>query len=852
MMRLRPYQVEAVDAAVEALWGPRGLHSVAMVLPTAAGKTVIFSGVAKRFRETVGVGKRVLIVSHRTELVAAAAEKVRSVDPGCTVGVVEANTNETLAQVISASVPTLAGEARRNMIRDVGLIIVDECFPAGTLIGGRAIESLAPGDLVPSWDEETGREVAARVARLMKRIPKSLVRIRTEAEDFSCTANHPILTTGGWVPAGMLTRDDLVVSFHHADASQRDMYGMLDPGDIGGKSEDRLLGEVRPDVLLGPVSRRVGEARSISPDVSNQSEACIGANEVKQPDGAPGCPSANGGHSAQGEASAEVSRGQREAVARAAIPTSGAPRLADGGCTRPSGWEASVSLQAGYSPSGDDGLRGGGWGVPFRAGAPRVRPAPGRAANFARVVDVQILEPGRDGTYGGVCPDGAVYNIEVEGTHTYLIGNGTVVHNCHHAAAATYRKIARHYGVGEPGGAKLLGVTATLSRGDGKALGDVFQDIVYEVPISTLIEGGWLIRPRGLRVWVDDLDMTRVRSRAGDYQADDLGRAIEESQAPAAIAKAIREHAPRAPTVIFAPTVASADLIREACEEAGFTAALVHGAMEKADRRKALADFRAGLVQVLCNCMVLTEGTDLPLIECVVIARQTKHSGLYIQMGGRGLRISPETGKTSCLILDVVGASQVHSLEAHVELFGVPLDDENSKVKRKPVELLDDEDAELDDDAAEWVAPERQGVGTLIVEEVNLFHASPLRWHQTSDRTSWFLLAPGRFIVVHPSLSVMGAWDISSVDAYNRGEGSARWIAQGIPDLAYARGWGEDDMSAKERRMMNRGQAWRVRAADTKLRAVARQWGVRVQPGMNAGEVQGQIDVAMAKWRLGR
>lgn len=65
-----------------------------------------------------------------------------------------------------------------------------------------------------------------------------------------------------------------------------------------------------------------------------------------------------------------------------------------------------------------------------------------------------------------------------------------------------------------------------------------------------------------------------------------------------------------------------------------------------------MADFAAGRIPVIINCGVLTEGTDLPRTDCILLARPTCNSSLYIQMVGRGLRTHPE--KSECLVLDVI------------------------------------------------------------------------------------------------------------------------------------------------------------------------------------------------------
>ena len=66
----------------------------------------------------------------------------------------------------------------------------------------------------------------------------------------------------------------------------------------------------------------------------------------------------------------------------------------------------------------------------------------------------------------------------------------------------------------------------------------------------------------------------------------------------------------------------------------------IDGAPE-AERDAILARLASGETEVVCNCMVLTEGFDLPAIGCIVLARPTKQIGLFRQMAGRGLRPHP-------------------------------------------------------------------------------------------------------------------------------------------------------------------------------------------------------------------
>lgn len=137
-IKLRDYQRDAIDAVFKA-WAD-GMQRPAIVLPTGAGKTVVFSALAKEWRVRAEAGwqhgRRVMILAHRDELVDQAIAKVRATMPGVNVGKVKAGDRDYGADVIVASVQTLGtvyGMIGRRVIEEhgpVGLIITDECHHA--------------------------------------------------------------------------------------------------------------------------------------------------------------------------------------------------------------------------------------------------------------------------------------------------------------------------------------------------------------------------------------------------------------------------------------------------------------------------------------------------------------------------------------------------------------------------------------------------------------------------------------------------------------------------------------------------------------------------------------------------
>lgn len=123
---LRPYQADTITAITEA-WD-RGVNRAAAVLPTGSGKTVIFSHLTKQSHDQ---GRRSLIIAHREELLAQAADKLKAVAPGIPLGIVKASRNEHQdAGVVIASIQTLARQHRREQISNIGALIVDEAHHA--------------------------------------------------------------------------------------------------------------------------------------------------------------------------------------------------------------------------------------------------------------------------------------------------------------------------------------------------------------------------------------------------------------------------------------------------------------------------------------------------------------------------------------------------------------------------------------------------------------------------------------------------------------------------------------------------------------------------------------------------
>ena len=138
-MQLREYQKSTHDAIFAAL--DRGVKRPLVVWPTGAGKTVLFTHVIK------SRGGRALILAHRDELLAQAADKVMKVIPGAHIGIVRAGLDQRHAQIVIASVQTLARDRRlQRFAQDFDTVVVDEAHHAESKSYRKIIDYFAVND----------------------------------------------------------------------------------------------------------------------------------------------------------------------------------------------------------------------------------------------------------------------------------------------------------------------------------------------------------------------------------------------------------------------------------------------------------------------------------------------------------------------------------------------------------------------------------------------------------------------------------------------------------------------------------------------------------------------------------
>jgi DNA repair protein RadD len=218
-----------------------------------------------------------------------------------------------------------------------------------------------------------------------------------------------------------------------------------------------------------------------------------------------------------------------------------------------------------------------------------------------------------------------------------------VVDEAHHTTAGTWAKVIEHFH-----SAKLLGVTATPIRSDGRGLGEHYQSMVEGPTAQWLTEHGFLAAAKvlappgfdttGLRKRMGDFDPKDAEQRVGTIMGDCLGH--------------YRKHLPGQTAIAFCCSVAHAESVVALFQSAGIAAASIDGSMDGATRRDLLQALGTGRLKVLTSCALIGEGVDVPSVGGCILLRPTASVALHLQMIGRCLR--PQPGKRA-VVLDHVG-----------------------------------------------------------------------------------------------------------------------------------------------------------------------------------------------------
>lgn len=229
-----------------------------------------------------------------------------------------------------------------------------------------------------------------------------------------------------------------------------------------------------------------------------------------------------------------------------------------------------------------------------------------------------------------------------------------VIDEAHHAVAGTWLKIIAAFPR-----AKILGVTATPQRLDGKGLGLVFDCLITGPSVRELIDQGYL-SAFDLYAPPTEVDLSQVKTQMGDYAIKEIESLMDKAHITGSAVKHYQKYLNDRPAIVFCTTLKHASHVMDQFMASGIRSDIIHGKLNEFERKKRVEGLANGQIQVLTSVEVVSEGFDLPIVSGAILLRPTKSLTLYLQQVGRSLRPKPNGGRA--VILDHVGNVHRHGM----------------------------------------------------------------------------------------------------------------------------------------------------------------------------------------------
>lgn len=336
-----------------------------------------------------------------------------------------------------------------------------------------------------------------------------------------------------------------------------------------------------------------------------------------------------------------------------------------------------------------------------------------------------------------------------------------LVDEAHHIVAPGYLRTLEHFGLRhkQEDSPHLVGVSATFSRADGVRLGAAIDEIVYHKDYVDMIGDKWLSDV--IFTTVDSsVDLRNVKKGAGgDFDIAQLSNAVNSEETnDIAVRTWYAKAGQRKSTLVFCVDLAHVADMTATFRRYGYDARFVTGDTPSKERAQILDAFKNFEFPVLVNCGVFTEGTDIPNIDCILMARPTRSRNLLIQMIGRGMRLYP--GKENCHIIDMVSSlatgivttPTLFGLDPGLLVEGASVEDMKEKSDRKADEEARHESVYYSAEhkrgasQAEWAVTftEYESVFDLIAD------ASGERHIRSISQYSWVMIGEDKYVISGP------------------------------------------------------------------------------------------------------
>jgi superfamily II DNA or RNA helicase len=663
--KLRDYQEHAVADMLRKRYG-------VLEAATGAGKTVMgINYVCHRKLKT-------LILVHNKELFNQWPERFEQFTNVSSIGRI----GDGKCEIGDVTVGIINSVEKRleELKNEFGIVIFDECFPAGTLVDNKPIETIQIGDYVKSYSHATGTIQLKKVTRLFKKqTPDTLYEIQlSNGEQIVCTPNHPFFTDKGYLTADQLCANSTVyrtIKQHKGEydetemhmpqmqeshnsgrtskskANQEGLSRMQSTTEVCGSalqsmrdgSETNTMESKKWCTLFGQMCENyISEVKEEKRKIPNKIQQGFGetADVDKQPNEKPrGCRE-NENHKTRERDPECVERetwGER-ALDSTAREVGCCPWL--GNRSSSGAWETSewvpLSVQ---NRCGEQETKSGHRGRWERACQPQ-KTSPGQKENRKiepiRVENITVHKRGSGQQFERLCKDGFVYNIEVEDNHNYFV-HDILVHNCHRilgdmwVQAVSALRPRFH-----------IGMSATPYRRQRhmtKAIFCLLGPMLHKVDNQHLIDTGAVLNPRIIR------RNTRFRTSDTNMNYTQIvGHLVRDEARNTQIANDIIEEYKRykEPIMVVSDRVTHCEALKYLIDGfRGIKPLVLNGRLPKNYRERAVQEMKQGHYNVLiATVSLLGEGFDAPDLNSIFLTTPIKFQGRTLQTIGRILRPS--------------------------------------------------------------------------------------------------------------------------------------------------------------------------------------------------------------------
>lgn len=652
---LRPFQEIAIKSMLNQNEGT-------LCAPTGSGKTVMgIYMIAKRKQPTI-------IIVHTKELLYQWMDRLKEFLNIVNYGKIGDGCLDENKHITVALIQTLRNYP--EIVNQYEFLIVDECFVAGTKIDDKPIEQIKPGDFVNSYNHKTNKIEKKRVIKTFKNKPRSLCTIKIKGQNpLICTESHQFFTKRNYLTSYELHSSDTMLCIdslscnskeddHEEKNNNSKLLHLWKNNKMSRKEalENITIQSTRRDSLLFKsmyergIKKRENKIWQIL--ITIQQKICLGSNEKKQPN-----------VQSKKHRKNEINKKSQQNIKYLdwktwwqwtihSIPNSFSYcfGMANGGGYQnrqyTNRWQwISYLLQNRCRKQKIKNRNRNRWPSTQCEISTINRPKERKETYWSGLENIKIHKRRSNGTFGSMCSENYVYNIEVEDNHNYF-ANNVLVHNCHRCPSKTFTHVVKKFS-----GRYIMGLSATPYRRDGltKAIEWYVGKILHKIEPRELIKEGYItgiqsiIRKTNFIASMEDpsaeysklLQELSLDEKRNQMIIDDIINAVNDGETCLVLSDR-KNHCQELQNLLSSKFIDSKILTSDVFPE---------------NRKQIVKDVNNGKIKILiATSQLIGEGFDCKNLSALFLTLPIRFSGRIIQYLGRVLR--PMENKDVALVYD--------------------------------------------------------------------------------------------------------------------------------------------------------------------------------------------------------